>query len=261
MTLSIMNSNGFLMILRWIHFFFGIVWIGHLYYLNFAQGPFMAMAETDASTKGVLTRGLLPKVLWWFRWGAMFTFLSGWIYLGVRGHELGAAFLQSSYGLLILTGAILASLMWFNVWFVIWPRQKRIIASSEAVKAGQPADPEVASGALAARATVASRTNVFYSMPMLFFMGAASHLPLANYHVGMVGPYFIALTLILALIQLNVHKGKTGPLTTCKGVIHMGLFFIIVLYGLVEVMGKVVPQPGAVASETAAVTQETSVTQ
>lgn len=228
--LALFNSNGLLFVLRWIHFFFGIIWIGHLYYFNFTQGPFMA--ETDPATKSGVTQKLLPRALWWFRWGAMFTFLSGWAYLAIRGHELGAAFLQTSYGVNILTGAILASLMWFNVWFVIWPNQQVVIANAENVAKGQPANPAAAGSA--ARALVASRTNVLFSMPMLFFMGAASHLNIAFSETSRIGAYFGVFAVITGLIQFNALKGKTGPMTTVKGVIHMGIALLVVFYALLE---------------------------
>src|SRR5438132_691984 len=98
------SSEGFNFLLRWLHFFFGIVWIGHLYYFNFTQGPFFA--ETDAATKSGATQKLVPRALWWFRWGAMFTFLTGWTYLIIRAGSLGPAFATSSWGPMILIGAV-----------------------------------------------------------------------------------------------------------------------------------------------------------
>ncbi len=228
--LALFNTQGLLMILRWIHFFFGIIWIGHLYYFNFTQGPFMA--EADAATKPGVLQKLLPRALWWFRWGAMFTFLSGWVYLGIRGHELGGAFLQSSYGVNILIGAVLASIMWFNVWFVIWPNQQVVIANAEGVAKGQPANPAAAGAG--AKALLASRTNVLFSMPMLFFMGAASHLNILVSETSQVGTLFIVLGLLTAALEFNAIKGKLGPLTTVKGVIHCGAALIVVMYALVE---------------------------
>jgi len=228
--LALFNTQGLLMILRWVHFFFGIVWIGMLYYFNFVHGAFMA--EADAATKPGVLQKLLPRALWWFRWGAMFTFLSGWAYLGIRGHELGGAFMQSSYGIHILMGAILASVMWFNVWFVIWPNQQVVIANAEAVAKGGAANP--AAPVSAGKALLASRTNALFSMPMLFFMGAASHLNVMVTETSQMGALFGAFGLIVAALEFNAIKGKLGPLTTVKGVIHMGVVLMIVLYGLVE---------------------------
>jgi uncharacterized membrane protein len=162
----------------------------------------------------------------------MFTFLSGWAYLGIRGHALGSTFLETSYGITILMGAILASLMWFNVWFVIWPNQQVVIANAEATAKGQPANPAAAGAA--ARALTASRTNVLFSMPMLFFMGTASHLNILVSETSNVGALFGVFGLIVAALQFNAMKGKTGPMTTVKGVIHMGMVLLVVLYALVE---------------------------
>jgi uncharacterized membrane protein len=231
MEFSLFSAAGFQMILRWAHFVFGVIWIGHLYYFNFTQGPFMA--EADASTKSGVTQKLLPRALWWFRWGAMFTFVTGWLYLGHRWGEMGSAFLETSYGTSILTGAILGSLMWFNVWFIIWPNQKVVIANAENVAKGQPANP--AAPASAAAALLASRTNALFSMPMLFFMGAASHLPM-NVDAASVGKYFIALGGVLGLLEYNAVKGKTGPMTSVKGVIHMSVVLTLVLYFMAEMI-------------------------
>ena len=229
MEFALLTPAGFQMVLRWLHFVFGVIWIGHLYYFNFTQGPFMA--ETDPATKSGVTQKLLPRALWWFRWGAMFTFVTGWLYMGHRWGEMGSSFLQTSYGISILTGGILGSLMWFNVWFVIWPNQKVVIANAENVAKGQPANP--AEPASAAAALLASRTNVLLSMPMLFFMGAANHLPY-NVDAAQVGMYFVVFALVLAAIEFNAIKGKTGPMTSVKGVIHMGVLLTVVLYVLAE---------------------------
>src|SRR3989338_4061643 len=73
--------------LRWFHFIFGIIWIGLLYFFNFVNGPF---AKTmDANTKKLVVPQLMPRALWWFRWGAMFTFLTGWLYIGAKLHLSG----------------------------------------------------------------------------------------------------------------------------------------------------------------------------
>ena len=228
--LALFNQQGLLMILRWVHFFFGIVWIGHLYYFNFTQGPFMG--ETDPATKSGVTQKLLPRALWWFRWGAMFTFLSGWAYLGIRGAELGPLFLQASYGVHILLGAVIASIMWFNVWFIIWPNQKVVIANAETVAKGGQANPAAAGSA--AKALLASRTNTMLSMPMLFFMGAASHLNIMVTETSKIGALFGTMAVILAAIEFNAIKGKLGPMTSVKGVIHCGVTLVVAFYALVE---------------------------
>ena len=231
MDFALFSSAGLMFVLRWLHFFFGVTWIGHLYYFNFVQGAFFA--ETDAATKSNAIQKLVPRALWWFRWGAMWTMTTGILILGYRGHSDPAAF-ASSWGVLILTGASLGMIMWANVWFVIWPNQQIVIQSATQAATGGQALPTAA--AAGARALVASRTNVLFSIPMLFFMGAASHLPLT------VNPDFNCVALILALgaiilaLEINALKGKTGPMTTVKGVIHCGFALTAVLYFLMEII-------------------------
>jgi uncharacterized membrane protein len=226
------------MLLRWIHFLAGITWIGLLYFFNLVNVP--VMKALDAPTKGKVIPVLLPKALWWFRWGAVVTVLAGFIYwflilrteppapgipgqylwrtLGVwlalvivtwaiefgllrvpavtkNGWVLGVVVLvlvgamsgllvhantyegASNRALSIGVGGGIGVLMLLNVWGVIWPAQKRIIAwTAENAAKGTPVPPE--SARLARRAFLASRANAWLSVPMLFFMAAASHYPL-----------------------------------------------------------------------------------
>lgn len=165
--------------LRWLHFIFGIIWIGLLYFFNFINGSFTK--TLDGPTKKVVVPQLMPRALWWFRWGAMITFLSGWLYIGAKLHLNGAGLtgpgglLTSTWGNWIFLGAALGSIMWFNVWFIIWPAQKKIITWTKNGEA--PAE----MAGLANKALMASRMNTFLSMPLLFCMGAASHLPVFNW--------------------------------------------------------------------------------
>lgn len=228
MDLLIFQPDFIFFALRWIHFLAGIVWIGLLYYFNFVQGSFMA--EADAGAKSQVTQKLLPRALWWFRWGAMITFISGWLYLIGETHR-APGILGTSWGVNILVGALLASFMWFNVWFIIWPNQKVVIANAVATASGQPANP--AAPVSAGRALVASRTNTMFSVPMLFFMGAAKHLPYDTTNSN-ITLFFVLFGVLLAALQLNAFKGKTGPLTTVKGVISCGFILSAVLYILME---------------------------
>ena len=118
--MALMSGDGVMFLLRWIHFLAGITWIGLLYYFNFVQTPFVG--ETQPAERGALVSKLVPRALWWFRWGAMFTFLSGWLIILDRMGRGG--FFAGSYGWAILLGGLLGSIMWANVWFVIWPKQK-----------------------------------------------------------------------------------------------------------------------------------------
>ena len=129
--MALLSGDGWLFLLRWFHFLAGITWIGMLYYFNFVQTPFFATAEAPVRT-GMLATGLVSRALWWFRWGAMFTFITGWLYLLHRMGQLGGPreFLAQPYGLTILIGGLLGTTMWFNVWFIIWPAQQVVMASA-----------------------------------------------------------------------------------------------------------------------------------
>jgi hypothetical protein len=152
---------------RWAHILFGITWIGLLYFFNLVQVP--AYAQMEAGARGEALRKVTFRALWWFRWAALLTFVSGiwlmsinklWDFKGPRGTSIGIAIL-------------LAITMFLNVWGVIWPNQKINIASSVAVAGGGQADPRAAKAANAAGR--ASRINTFFSIPMLFFMVFAAH--------------------------------------------------------------------------------------
>jgi len=229
--MTLFSLDGLMFILRWLHFFFGVMWIGYLYYFNFTQGAFMA--EADAASKSGVLQKLVPRALYWFRWGAMWTFVTGLSYLLLRGHQAGSMLVySSSWGVAILTGALFGITMWANVWFIIWPHQQVVIASAKQVAAGGAAIPDAA--ARGAKSTLASRTNTLFSIPMLFFMGAASHLPLpvtADTNFGVVAA---VVGVIWAVLEFNAIKGKLGPMTTVKGVITSGFVLTLILYVAVE---------------------------
>ena len=153
-------------ILRWLHVFFGIVWIGLLYYLNFVQVP--TMPKIPAELKGGVTGFIAPKVLFFFRYGALLTVLTGlWIAVDAGyAHQAMTFGGASDHINLIGLGMWLALIMAFNVWFIIWPAQKKILGLVEA-SAEQKA-------AAAPRALYASRTNVLLSLPMLYCMVSAN---------------------------------------------------------------------------------------
>lgn len=232
MEIAMFTQEGLVMLLRFVHFFAGVAWIGHLYYFNFVQGAFFN--EIEAPVKNVAFSKLVPKALWWFRWGAMFTFISGIVMLAIQGAELKADFFLTPYGLYIWPGALMGTIMFLNVWLIIWPKQKILIANAESVLKGGAANPEAAK--VAPQALLASRTNVLFSIPLLFFMGASRHL-----NLGMaegVNPYIAVgvISAIILAIELNAVKGKIGPMATVKGVIHCGVGLLVVLYGLLEVL-------------------------
>jgi uncharacterized membrane protein len=154
-------------ILRWLHSFFGILWIGLLYYLNFVQVP--TMPSIPAEQKGAITGHIAPKVFFFFRYSALLTVLTGLAVAHVGGYLHQAMSFSGTGGVaLIGVGMWLAIIMALNVWFIIWPAQKKILnlgateASAEEKAAAAP------------RALMASRTNLLLSLPMLYCMVSAN---------------------------------------------------------------------------------------
>jgi len=226
-----------LFFLRWIHFLAGIVWIGILYYFNFVQTPFFA--ETEAAVRTGAIQKLVPRALWWFRWGAMFTFLAGILIYLIRLHEMGGElFYTSSYGVTITVGGLIGTLMFLNVWLVIWPNQQIVIASTNQVAGGGQALP-AAPGA-ARRAALTSRTNTVFSIPMLFFMGAASHYTGLVGRGGLSAVFWILVFIITAAVEYNALVGTQGPtkkpLDSVSGALWSGFILTAVFYILVLVL-------------------------
>lgn len=150
------HLNG---ILQWLHVFFGIVWIGLLYYFNFVQIP--TMPSVPAELKPGVTKYIAPKALFYFRWAALFTVLTGAGIAMVKNYLVEALTFRDGFELIGI-GMWLALVMFLNVWGVIWPNQKRALGLVEA---------DDASKARSARtAMLASRTNTLLSIPMLYAM-------------------------------------------------------------------------------------------
>jgi uncharacterized membrane protein len=154
------TTNG---VLQWLHVFFGITWIGLLYYFNFVQIP--TMPQVPAELKPGVSKYIAPTALFYFRWGAVFTVLTG-LLLAWSYDELGDALLLKSDARLIGIGMWLALIMAFNVWAIIWPNQKKALGLVEA--------DDAAKAKSARTAMLASRINTLLSIPMLLCM--------TNYH-------------------------------------------------------------------------------
>jgi uncharacterized membrane protein len=197
---------------RWGHLLFGITWIGMLYYFNFVQGGYFKQASPEALADAKAK--LAPSALWWFRWGAMFTFITG-VYLLAGVGKMGQL---NDY---IVAGALMGTLMFLNVWVIIWPNQKIALGMVEGDAA-----------AAGAKALLASRTNVLFSAPMVFAMLAGPHFLGQGYGTGTGGIDLWIVIALIALLQLNGLFGKQGPLTTVKGVIHCSLALTAVLVGV-----------------------------
>ena len=181
------------MLFRWGHILVGVTWIGLLYYFNFVQTEYFKEAEENARKDAVAK--LAPRALWWFRWAAFFTFLTG-LYL------LYAITLRVNLD--IIFGVTMGTFMMLNVWGIIWPNQKVVIGIKEgdAATAGP-------------KAALASRTNTLFSVGMLYFMVSSAHYPhgreiaMANLSITDTG-LLVGLAIILA-IQANAIWGKMLP--------------------------------------------------
>jgi uncharacterized membrane protein len=160
------EADWYGIIIRWIHFLAGITWIGLLYFFNLINAAFMK--SLDGPTKNVVIPRLMPSALNWFRHGATITVLAG-ILLYIKLYMNGGT---GAYALAI--GGLLGIIMMANVHAIIWPNQKKIIAAVTAAAQGTPAPAEMAQWGRTA--LLASRVNFMLSIPMLFFMGAGSHL-------------------------------------------------------------------------------------
>jgi uncharacterized membrane protein len=153
---------------RWLHVISGIMWIGLLWYFNFVQIP--NMGKIPDEQKPAIGKVIAPAALWWFRWGAMATIVTGLILAWMNGYLLDAlsvGLTDNGSSMPIGIGMWLGIIMWINVWFVIWPNQKKalgIVDASSEVKS-----------ASAKTAMLFSRANTLLSIPMLFFMVGMSH--------------------------------------------------------------------------------------
>lgn len=212
--MSILSAAGLEFLMRWGHFLAGVTWIGLLYYFNFVQGEYFKEATPDAKADAV--KKLAPRALWWFRWGAMFTFLTGATILLLRGHP------TTAWTFDITIGALMGTLMFLNVWLIIWPAQKIVcgIVQGDAAAAGP-------------KALLASRTNTLFSGPMLLLMGASTHMS----HGLLGGASPLALWLVVAIVaalQINAMVGKVGPMASVKGVIHCSLALSVVVWAVMS---------------------------
>jgi len=160
---------------RWLHVLSGVMWIGLLWYFNFVQIPTMPSIPDDQ--KPAIGKHIAPKALFWFRWGAMSTLVTGLILAALNGYLLNALTLGLANGfvanhVLIGIGMWLGTIMWFNVWFIIWPNQQKALNIDNRY-------PDIAADDKAKAAKTAmlfSRTNTLLSIPMLFAMVGAQNL-------------------------------------------------------------------------------------
>lgn len=236
--------NGLEFLFRWAHVLVGIAWIGLLYYFNFVQVP--AFAEFDAGARNQAVDKLASRALWWFRWAAAATLLFGILILLAQKDGDGDPLLFSGdywktyQGISISTGILLGVTMFANVWLVIWPNQRQVIANARNVLAGGEADPNAA--AAGRKALLASRQNAIFSFAMLFFMIGTAHFfggwGFADPAGGDRAIYWLVTIVIWLVLELNCLGviGGTGPEGTNwlyenhKRAIGVGLVLVVVWY-------------------------------
>jgi|TARA_A200000113_G_scaffold84194_2_gene74894 uncharacterized membrane protein len=197
---------------RSFHILFGIAWIGLLYYFNFVQTEYVKVADPDA--KADVMKKLAPNALWWFRWAAFFTFLTGLILI----HQITARI-----GTEIILGVTMGTIMMLNVWGIIWRNQKIVLGMK---------DGDVATAA--AKAGLASRTNTLFSVPMLMYMVYSAHAP---------GSYLVledwsSLSLIIGLaiifvIEGNAIWGKMLPVIASVRAVITSSFVLAIIFKLI----------------------------
>ena len=197
---------------RSFHILFGIAWIGLLYYFNFVQTEYVKVADPDA--KADVMKKLAPKALWWFRWAAFFTFLTGLILI----HQITARI-----GTEIILGVTMGTIMMLNVWGIIWRNQKIVLGMK---------DGDVATAA--AKAGLASRTYTLFSVPMLMYMVYSAHAP---------GSYLVledwsSLSLIIGLaiiivIEANAIWGKMLPVIASVRAVITSSFVLAIIFKLI----------------------------
>ena len=213
-----MEAYLYNVLFRWGHIVVGIAWIGLLYYFNFVQTEYVKKADPEA--KKDLMQKLAPNALWWCRWAAFFTFLTGLYLLYVQERMITTA---------IALGTLMGTIMMLNVWGIIWRNQKVVIGLKEgdAVKAG-------------AKAALASRTNTLLSLPMLYFMVSSAHGGTAAYPKsyllidGYLSTGFWIVFVAVLLIEFNAIFGKMySMITSVRSVITSSLVLTFVCSGLV----------------------------
>ena len=239
--MEIFTQQGGEFLSRWAHYLSGVTWIGLLYYFNFIQAP--AFAEFEAGARTDAIRKLVPRALWWFRWAAVATVVSGLSILSFSELYRVDGIWKTPTGYSISTGILLAFVMFVNVWGIIWRNQKVVIASAEGVAAGREADP--AAAAAGRKALLASRTNTVLSIPMLFFMAATSHFSgsFDFAESGKRATYALLALLVLVVLELNALGviGGTAPgptkkyLETHKNAIIAGFVVAAIYYVLFEI--------------------------
>jgi len=233
-------SNAF----RISHVIVAIMWMGLLWFFNFVQVP--AYAQMDAGARNEAFDKLTWRALWWFRWAAIATLITGIFIIGAASDLYNGDFWKSSAGVTLLIGIIMGFVMAANVWMVIWPNQQIVIANARNLLAGGEADPNAAGAARAA--AMASRQNTIFSLPLIVFMVGTSHFygsfHFANGSTGKAMLYLLIGIVIVAVLELNAlgmisGRGNTGLnwiYETHINAMYTGLGLIAFFYVFAEII-------------------------
>ena len=205
---------------RWLHILAGIAWIGLLYYFNFVQVPAFAAYGDEGRARNIAIDKVARKALWWFRWAAMSTLITGLLITGLiedyyQDFMNRGAF--TGHDAAILIGMLYGTTMAANVWMVIWPKQRIVLANAVNVLNGAEADPAAATAGR--QALLASRQNVVFSVAMLFFMVGAAHFygsAFADITTGAAWTWVLIAVVIGAVLELNCLGKLGGTATTNK---------------------------------------------
>ena len=207
--------------MRYLHLIVGIVWIGMLYYFNFCSGPYLAAADKNAKVSAVAN--LMPHVAAWFRWGALFTFLTG-------AYLLHMVWSNGTLKEDTIIAGVMATIMAINVWFIIWPNQRIMIESHRQMERGEEADPNAADAA--ATVLLASRTNTLLSIPMAAMMVSSAHFAFGSSITAESWGMYIVLGLVV-IVWLNGLFGSLNPLIKSIPAVIISGF---VLTGITQVL-------------------------
>lgn len=199
---------------RWLHIVVGIVWIGLLYFFNFVQVPAYALFEAEphkeigGKARLIALDKVTRRALWWFRWAALATFLTGIVIVGLSKDyfkgpgDVSGMKLPGNVG--ILTGMLIGTIMFVNVWGIIWRNQKIVLANAANVLAGGQPDP--AAAAAGRKALMASRQNTIFSISLLYFMVYRAHAApfyAAELSAGKLAAFWIITLVLLVVLELN----------------------------------------------------------
>jgi uncharacterized membrane protein len=188
---------------RWLHILMGITWIGLLYYFNVVQVPAFAQYGDEARARNIAIDKVARKALWWFRWSAVATVITGLLITGTIDQFYGNDFGKRVDGVAISTGMLLGIIMFLNVWGVIWRKQKIVLANAKNILEGGQPDPNAAAAARVA--TMASRQNFVFSISMLWFMVYASHAidPTHLASSAKLGVYWAITIILIVVLEVN----------------------------------------------------------